>query len=170
MTPLESTGLTLFILVLVMGLFLTVFSFPGTVIILVDAFLYALLTGFTAIGVGILLLLAILSLLAEAVDFAFGMAGAAPFGFSSQGAWAAVVAASLVAALLTPFLFGLGTFFGIFLGGCAGLLTTELVRYGSMKPSLRPSAAAILGRLGAVLTKGCTALSMIIVTLLNIYS
>jgi uncharacterized protein YqgC (DUF456 family) len=169
-TPLESTGVTLFILVLIVGLFLTVFSFPGTVIIAADAFLYALLTGFTKIGLGLLLLLALISLLAEAVDFALGMAGAATLDFSSQGAWAAIVAACLGAALLTPFLLGLGTFLGIFLGGFTGLLATELIHYGRMKPLFRPPVTAIFGRVTAAFVKGGAALSMIIVTLLTIYS
>jgi uncharacterized protein YqgC (DUF456 family) len=169
-TPLESTGLTLFIIVLIVGLFMTVFSLPGTVVIMIDVLLYALVTHFSQIGVGMLLLLAVITLVAEAADIALGMAGATTFGFSGRAVWAAVAAACLGAAMLTPFLLGLGVFLGVFLGGFVGLLATEIVRYGRVKQTFRPLPAAILGRVTAVFAKGGAALSMIIVTLLTIYS
>ena len=57
MTPLEIGGLTLFILVLLFGAFSILFGFPGTVIILIDAVVYAAITGFGRIGFKILVTL-----------------------------------------------------------------------------------------------------------------
>ena len=88
MTPLEIGGLTLFILVLLFGTFSILFGFPGTVIILIDAVVYAAVTGFERIGFKILLTLLILSVLAEVADFAVGMAGAVKFGASRKAFWA----------------------------------------------------------------------------------
>lgn len=170
MTPLESTGLTLFIIVLMAGLFMTVFSLPGTVVIMIDVLLYALFTHFAPIGIGVLLLLVAISFVAEAVDISLGMAGATTFGFSAQAVWTALAAACIGVAVLTPLLLGLGIFLGVFLGGLTGLLATELIRYARVKQTFRPLPAAILGRVTAVFVKGGAALSMIIVTLLNIYS
>ena len=42
----EIAGLTVFILVLFMGIFSIVFGIPGTAVILIDVILYALITGF----------------------------------------------------------------------------------------------------------------------------
>ena len=38
MTPLEAAGLTIFILVLLIGFFATLLGLPGTLVILLDAF------------------------------------------------------------------------------------------------------------------------------------
>ena len=57
MTPLEVGGLTLFILVLLLGTFSILFGFPGTVIILIDAVVYGAITGFEKIGLKILITL-----------------------------------------------------------------------------------------------------------------
>lgn len=170
MTPLEITGLTLFILVLFVGIFSIVFGLPGTVIILIDAIFYAVFTGFDKIGVKVLVILLIISLLAETLDFALGMMGAAKFGASPKGIWASVIGGLIGAILLTPFLFGLGTIVGTFLGGFAGILTTELIRQGQLKPALRAGYGIILGRFSGMFVKGFLALVMIIITLTNIYS
>ena len=70
MTPLEIGGVTLFILVLLFGAFSILFGLPGTVIILIDAVIYAAVTGFEKIGFKVLITLLILSILAELADFA----------------------------------------------------------------------------------------------------
>lgn len=170
MTPLETTGLSLFILVLFLGLFATVFSYPGTVVILGDAVLYAVFTGFQQIGLLIIVILVILSILAEAIDFALGMVGAAHIDSSARAVLAAAAGSCIGAVVMTPLLLGLGTLVGIFFGGVIGLLVVELIRQSKMKPSLRPPVASMLGRVFAVFVKGGTALSMIIVVMLNIYS
>ena len=108
MSPWEIGGLTLFILVLLFGTFSILFGFPGTVIIFIDAFLYAAVTGFERIGFKILIALLTLSALAEVTDFAVGMAGAVKFGASRKGLWAFLAGGLIGALLLTPFLLGLG--------------------------------------------------------------
>jgi len=52
LTPLEIGGLSLFILVLLFGIFSIPFGLPGAMIILADAFLYATVTRFDEIGPG----------------------------------------------------------------------------------------------------------------------
>jgi uncharacterized protein len=163
-------GLSLFTVVLVLGLFATVFGFPGTVIIAVDVFLYATVTGFSPVGPVVLLIVVLLSLLAEAVDFALGMYGTVHFGTSTRDLVTATVGSCLGAVVLTPVLLGLGTLLGIFLGGFTALLLARLLQYRHMRAALRPTPAAIAARSAAVLAKGGAALAMIVVTLLNVYS
>ena len=127
MTPLEIGGLTLFILVLLFGAFSILFGFPGTVIILIDAFIYCAITGFEKIGLKILLTLLILSVLAEVADFAVGMAGAVKFGVSRKGFWAFTIGGFIGALLHDPFFLGLGLIIGTFLGGFIAILTVELL-------------------------------------------
>jgi len=161
-TPLEIAGLTVFILVLFMGIFSIVFGIPGTAVILIDVILYALIK--------IVLILLVISILAEAIDFSFGVAGAARFGISRRAIWISAISGLIGAVAMTPFFFGLGTVAGIFLGGFAGVLAIELIQQSKLKPALRTGYGAILGRVAGTLIKGFCALVMIVITMSNIYS
>ena len=170
MSPLEIGGLTVFILVLFFGAFSVLFGFPGTVIILLDAFVYAAVTGFEKIGFKVLLTLLILSVLAEIADFAVGMAGAAKFGASRRGFWGFLVGGLIGASLLAPFLLGLGIIAGALLGGFLGMTVLELLQRRRLKPSLRAAWGAVLGRAAGTIVKGLFALIMVIITLAGVYS
>ena len=170
MTPLEVGGLTLFIAVLLFGTFSILFGFPGTVIILIDAFVYSAVTGFEKIGFKILVTLVLLSVLAEVADFAVGMAGAVKFGVSRKGFWAFIVGGIVGALLMTPFFLGLGLIVGTFLGGFIAILVVEMLARNRLKPSLRAAYGAILGRVAGICVKGFFALIMVIITLTSVYS
>jgi uncharacterized protein YqgC (DUF456 family) len=169
-TPLEIAGLTVFILVLFMGIFSIVFGIPGTAVILIDVIIYALITGFERVSIKIVLILLVISILAEAIDFSFGVAGAARFGISKRAIWIAAISGVIGAVAMTPFFLGLGTVAGIFLGGFTGVLAIELVQQSKLKPALRAGHGAILGRIAGTLIKGFCALVMIVITMSNIYS
>ena len=170
MTPLEVVGLSIFILVLFAGIFSTIFGLPGTIIIFVDVILYALITGFHRIGIKIIFFMFIVTLLAETLDFALGMAGAARFIPSKKNFWAAAAGALLGGMAMTPALYGLGTVTGGFIGGFCGVLTVEILRQNRLKPAFRTSYRAVLTGMAGVLTKGFAALAMTIAALSNIYS
>jgi uncharacterized protein YqgC (DUF456 family) len=162
--------LTLFILVLLFGAFSILFGLPGTVIILIDATLYAAVTGFERIGFKILLTLLLLSILAELADFAVGMAGAVKFGASMKAFWASLIGGIIGAILMMPFLMGLGAVAGGFIGGFAGILTVELLRRNRLKPAFRAAWGATLGRGAGICVKGIFALVMIVITLSSVYN
>jgi uncharacterized protein len=170
LTALEVGGLTLFILVLLFGTFSILFGFPGTVIILIDAFVYSAVTGFEKIGIKILVTLLVLSALAEVADFAVGMAGAVKFGVSRKGFWAFTIGGFIGALVMTPFFLGLGLIMGTFLGGFIAILTVELLARNRLKPTLRAAYGAILGRVAGICVKGFIALIMVIITLTSVYS
>jgi uncharacterized protein YqgC (DUF456 family) len=170
LTPLEVGGLTLFIMVLLLGVFSVLFGFPGTVIILVDAFIYGAITGFEKIGLKILIALLVLTLLAEMADFAVSMAGAVRFGVSRKGFLAFAVGGFIGALLMTPFFLGLGLLIGTFLGGFIAMLIVELLARNKIKLTLRATYGAILGRVAGICVKGIFALIMVIMTLTSIYS
>jgi uncharacterized protein len=170
LTPLEIGGLTLFILVLLFGAFSILFGLPGTVIILIDAALYAAVTGFERIGFKTLLTLLLLSILAELADFAVGMGGAVKFGASRKAFWASVGGGLIGALMMAPFWFGLGAVAGGFLGGFTAILTVELLRQNRLKPALRAAWGAILGRAAGICVKGVFALIMVVITLTSVYN
>jgi len=170
LSPLEVGGLTIFILVLLFGAFSILFGLPGTAIILIDAFVYAAMTGFERIGPKILITLLILSVLAEITDFAVGMAGAVKFGSSRRGFWAFFIGGLIGASLMAPFLLGLGIIAGTFLGGFVGMTAIELLDRNRLKPTLRAAWGAVLGRSAGIIVKGFFALIMVIITLTSVYS
>lgn len=170
MTPFEIAGLTIFILVLFAGIFSTVFGIPGTIIILIDVILYALITGFEKIGITIIVILIAITILAEGLDFVLGMSGAARLEITKRVVWISAVCGLAGAMILTPVFFGLGTVLGIFLGGFACVLIFQLFHQSKLKPALRAGNGALLWRVTGTLTKGFCALVMIIITMSNIYS
>lgn len=170
MTPLEAGGLTLFILVMLFGIFSILFGLPGTVIILIDALIYGAITGFEEIGLKILVILLVLSVLAEVADFAVSAAGAVKFRVSKRGFWAFTIGGFIGAFLMTPFLLGLGMLIGSFLGGFIAMMAMELLARSKLKPTLRATYGAILGRMAGIFVKGLFAVIMVIITLTSIYS
>lgn len=170
MSPFEVAGLTIFILILFIGIFSIIFGFPGTVIILIDVVVYSLITGFKTIGWKILIVLIILSILAETIDFMLGSVGAKKFGSSKKGIIASLIGAIAGAILMTPFLMGLGAVIGAFLGGFAGTFLVELIEQKKLKPAVRAGYGTLIGRIAGIFAKSFFALVMIIIILSKIYS
>jgi uncharacterized protein YqgC (DUF456 family) len=170
LTPVEIAGLTIFILVLFAGIFSTVLGIPGTIIILLDVILYALITGFGKIGVKIIVVLIVIAILAEGLDFVLGMSGAARMEITRKIVWVSALSSLAGAMILTPVFFGLGTVMGIFLGGFVCVLIFELLHQSKLKPALRADLGTFLARVAGTLVKGFCALVMIVITMSNIYS
>jgi uncharacterized protein YqgC (DUF456 family) len=170
MPPMELAGLTVFIVLLFAGVYLTIFGLPGTVLILLDVFVYALITGFNRIGFKAIVLLVVMTIAAEALGFTMEMASTVRFGPSLRGLLAATTGCVLGALFLTPILWGLGTLLGIFLGGFTGFFIMEMLRQSRLKPAFRAPSRAILATAAGTFTKGSFAVAMSVVTLSNIYS
>ncbi len=170
MPPLEMTGLTIFILVLFAGVYVSTIGLAGTFLILADVFFYSLATGFSKIGLKIIVLLVLLALLAEALSLTTEMASKVRLVPSWKG-FVASLAGGLVGALcLTPLLLGLGVLLGILLGSFTGFFLCELFRQRRSKPTFRASSGAMLASAAGMFAKGSLALIMTIVTLNSIYS
>lgn len=163
-------GLTVFILVLFLGIFLTVLGLPGTVLIVFDVMAYALATGFAQIGFKVILILVAMAIVAELLDFLLGMASAVRFGSSRGGMWAALIGSLAGAIILTPFFLGLGTLIGIFLGGGVAVFAAEMLQRRKLKPSFRAGLGAMLGRMAGVAVKGLLSVTMAAIALFQIYS
>jgi uncharacterized protein YqgC (DUF456 family) len=169
-TPLEYAGLTVFILVLLIGFFSILLGLPGTLVILFDVLVYAIVTGFDKIGFWILLVLIVISAIAESLEFMLGITWAKRYGTSKRGIVASLVGGIIGAVLLTPFFLGLGALIGSFLGALLGAFFTEVLNQRELKPAARAGFGALMGRLTGLFAKGLCALAMVIITLMAIYS
>jgi uncharacterized protein len=170
LSAIESAGLTLFILVLFLGLFSIIFGLPGTIVILVDVIAYGMITGFDMIGLKVILALLALATAAEILEFLLGMSTALRFGLSMRSLGASIVGGIAGAVVMTPIFFGLGAVLGAFIGGFTGVLLVELIRQGHLKPAFRAGFRAMSARVAGTLAKGFLALVMVVITLTNIYS
>jgi len=170
LSPVAMAGLTLFILILFVGIFSIIFGLPGTFIILIDVILYAWITDFETIGLKIIVILVVLSLLAEAMDFLLGIVGAKKFGASKRGILASVIGGIAGAILMTPLLLGLGAIIGAFLGGFVGTFLVEYLENKKLKSSVRMGYGVLLGKIAGVFLKGFFAILMTVISLMAIYS
>jgi hypothetical protein len=115
---------------------------PGTPLILAGALLHAVLTDFAPIGAGRLAILALLTVVAESLDYLGGALGARRFGASRWGMLGAAAGA------LIGLLFGLP---GLLLGALLGSTLAELLHRRRIEASLRAGAGTVLGlALGAL--------------------
>ncbi len=169
MPLLETAGLAIFVVVLFIGVFSIIFGFPGTFLILGDVVVYALATGFEKIGFKVIIVLALLSLLAEMADFFMGIAGTRKYGSTKIGVTLSIIGGIIGAVVMVPILLGLGAIIGAFLGGFAGAFLGEYLERGKLKPALRAGYGALIGRVVGVLFKGSLAIVMVAITMSSIY-
>jgi uncharacterized protein YqgC (DUF456 family) len=125
---------------------------PGTPLILAAALLHALVTDFSPIGAGRLLLLAGLAALAYVLEYVASAVGVKKLGGS---VWAIVGAA--VGAVVGLF-FGLP---GLLIGPVIGAVAGELIKSGEVERSLKAGFGALVGIVVALLGRFALAFTMV---------
>lgn len=170
MPSLEAAGFTTFIIVLFVGGFSTIFGFPGMVLILVDIVIFSWCTSFDTIGFKLIVIFFLTVLVAEAGDFSLGMIGAKKFGTTKGEFLSAIIGAFLGILIVTPFLMGLGILTGAYVGGFIGMFIVAYIHDKDAKPSFRRDTGHFVVKMTVVFCKEVLATSMIIITMLQIYS
>jgi len=136
--PTNTIVLILTALIMAVGLVGTVLPIiPGTVLILLGAFIYALAEGFQIIGWPTLLALVVLTLIATTADIWASSVGAKIGGASG---WSVVV--GLIGGLVGLVVFSLP---GAIIGAIGGVLLTEIVRVGDLKQAFKAGGGWIVG-------------------------
>jgi uncharacterized protein len=152
------------------GIYMSLFGLPGTVVIFTDVLAYAAVTGFDRIGFKILLFLLIFSVIGEMIDFLMGITDSLNPLPSKRLFFVSALSAIAGSCILTPFFLGLGAFGGFFLGCFAGIMIMEFVRQTKLQAPFKASNHAVFVMIGGKMVKGCIALVMIALSLANIYS
>jgi uncharacterized protein YqgC (DUF456 family) len=127
-------------------------AMPGVVLILAGAAVHAVATGFDPLGPGRLTILALLTILAYALDYVAGALGVKRFGGSG---WA--VAGAVAGALVGMFL-GLP---GLLLGPMLGALAAEYLYTRRLNTSARAAIGTVVGLLVGAVAKIGLGLTMI---------
>ena len=164
MMVLSILGHILFFCFLFFGLISLFFGLPGTWMIFIAIVLYALVTGFAEIGGGVIVLLGLLTLSGELVEYLFGIAGARRFGSSNRGIVFSILGGFAGAVLGAPLFFGFGAVLGALVGAFMGAVFIELLTYGptEWKKALRSGWGNFIGRIAGVITKLAIAIGMIV--------
>ena len=163
----EILALIILILFSIVGFAAIFFTTFGTLIIFIGALLYAMITGFSIIGFKTLLLLFVLYLTGEALEYFLVIFGAKKLGGSNAAVAGALIGA-IVGAILGVSFFGIGliagTFFGIFLGA----FTAELLLRKDLRKSLKAGAGGVIGRVGSVAAKLVIGVLMIAIMIFKV--
>jgi len=164
---------SILIVVQIIGLALALFQMPGLWLMLAATGVYAWVTMSRGYVGWSLVVLLILALLAEAVEFVAGGAGAKKAGASKMGMFAAMLG-GIVGAILGTFVVPIpivGTIIGACIGSFVGAMGVEYYKRQDLDHSLRVGYGAAQGRLMGILGKlaiGCVMLLVTIVVALPI--
>jgi len=161
-------GWTGFYLGLLVGLLFIPLGLGGTFIILGDAVLLGLLTGFERVGWVALIAMAGLAVVGEIIESVIGVFTVRKFGASRWAMLGTFVGGIAGAALGTPVMPVIGSLAGAFVGAFAGAFGAEILYRRQMQASLRAGWGAFVGRLLAVLIKFELGVVMIIIVIMEI--
>lgn len=167
MSVLATAGLTIFTLLMFIGLMSIASGLPGTLIILGAALIYAVVTGFGTVGLKVLAALAALAIVSEFLDVLFIMKGSRGSGFSKAGAVSSIVGGLAGAAVLTPVLMGLGAFMGVLIGGIGANLLVDISNQRGRKAF---TYRDVFGSAARKVVKGVCGIAMVLIVLSAIYS
>jgi uncharacterized protein YqgC (DUF456 family) len=169
----ETLGLLLLSVGMLVGLAVIPFGLPGVAIILVSIFIYSILTGFSAgVGVFFFVVLCILTVIAETADNWLTVLGARRFGASKAAIWlsllggigGAILIGGPAAALVGPF----GPLVGGFAGAFLIVFGYERYRAKTTREALRAGCGTLLGRTAGILLKLVIAVSMVVAVVVSI--
>lgn len=163
----EILALVILILLSLIGFAAIFFTTFGTLVILLGAVLYAFMTGFSIVRLETLLVLLILYLCGEVLEYFFIIIGAKKLGASNAAVVGAIVG-GILGAILGAGVFGIGLILGTLVGIFLGAFVVELILQKNLVKSLKAGSGGVLGRLGSIVAKVIIALIMFVILALNI--
>lgn len=146
-----------------------IFNLPGNFIILGFSLLLAWYEGFEKLNIKIIVVLIIIALLAELVDFLIGVIGAKRYQSSNRAIFVSIIFGIIGGIWLSPLFFGFGALIGAFIGAYIGALLVELINGRNMSESLHSAWGVFLGKLGGVFSKILMGLIMVFITVKSFF-
>jgi len=160
--------LALYILVSLAGLISLIFGLPGTFIILGASVLYGWYGGFSEITVRVIIILVVLALAGELIEFLLGILGSKKYESSNRAIVGSIIFGIIGAVMGAPFFFGIGAVIGAFAGAFAGAILMELSQGKKMDEAIKSGWGAFLGRVAGTISKGAVGIAMITITVLAV--
>jgi uncharacterized protein YqgC (DUF456 family) len=150
----------------VAGLLMIPFGLPGTWVQVAALAAYAYFTGFATVGWVPVVVVALLALAAEAIEFLLGGSFARRYGGGRRAAWGAIVGGMVGAVVGIPLPI-IGSIVGSLVGSFVGAALFELTTERGVGPALRTGWGALLGRLVATAVKSGVGVAVAAVALLT---
>ncbi len=165
---LEVIALIIASLVFLVGLIIAALGLPGTFVILAGAILYNLITWSWSISFEILFILLGLAILAELIEFIFGLLGAKIFkmsGWTTFGFIAGLIIGAIVGVPIPV----IGSVIGMLVGGFLGAFIVSYIEKNNFKKSLKAGFGAFVIGIGSILLKLVLAVIMIVIFYVTLF-
>ena len=164
---LEIVALIIASLVFLVGLIIAALGLPGTFVILAGAIIYNLITWSWSIPFEILAILFALALLAELIEFIFGLLGAKIFKMSGWNTFG-FIAGLLIGAIIGVPIPIIGSVIGMLVGGFLGAFIVSYIEKNNFKKSLKAGFGAFVTGIGSIVLKLVIAVIMIVIFFLTV--
>ena len=160
--------LAFYLLFSLAGLISLIFGLPGNFVILGASMLYGWYGGFQEITVKIIIILIVLALAGELIEFLLGILGSKKYESSNRAVVGSIIFGIIGAVMGAPFFFGIGAVVGAFAGAFAGAIIVELSQGKNMDEALKSGWGAFIGRVAGTISKGAVGIAMIAVTVIAV--
>ncbi len=145
-----------------------VFGMPGTLISFIAVFLFVLITKAHYIGWITVIILAVLTLLAELGEILFGIKDASKAGVSRKAVIVSIIGGIAGSIVLAPLLLGIGAIIGAALGTFTGAFIVSIMESRQTLDAAHKGWVSAIGRLKGTIFKGMVAIIMVIICIVEI--
>jgi len=153
----------LFIAMLAFSIVSIFLSIPGNFIVFLNTLLYGIATDFYNLSFSFLVIVFIVAVSVELLEYLIIAFGARKYGASKLGVVAAIVGG--IGGSISGFFFSpvLGAIIGGFLGVMVGTMAIELIRGKALKEALYATYGALLGRVGGLSIKAIGTVTLVVI-------
>lgn len=162
--------LVLFFLFSIAGIFSHFFGLPGNWVILIVSFLLAWAGDFDKIQPNTLIILLLLTLFGEVIEFVLGIVGAKKYKASNKAIAGSIIFGIIGAVMGAPFFLGIGSIIGAFAGAFAGAVIVELFQGKSINNAVNSGWGTFLGRVGGSFAKIFLGIVMVVITVSSYFN
>ncbi len=158
----EIVGMIFFWIILIAGVMVIPFGIAGTFVIVADALIYGLITGFEKITLPFVGLLLGIAVAVEIIEAVFGAVLAKKYGGTKWAMAGAVIGGFIGAVLGTPVTPIIGTFLGAFVGAFVGAFLLHGLSTADWNEALNVGLGAFFGAVSGKFTKIIVAIIMVV--------
>ena len=165
---LETIALIIVSIIFLVGLIIAALGLPGTFVVLAGAVIYNLITWSWSVSLQTLFILLGIALLAELIEFVFGLVGAKVFrmsGWTTFGFIAGLILGAIVG-VPVPIL---GSVLGMLLGSFLGAFIFSYAEKHDFKKSLKAGIGAFVTGISSIILKLALAVVMVVVFFLALF-
>jgi uncharacterized protein YqgC (DUF456 family) len=138
-------------------------SIPGNFIVFLNTLLYGVITNFDKLSFTFLLIIFIIAILVELLEYLIIAFGARKYGASKLGVIGAIIGG--IGGGISGFFFSpvLGAIIGGFIGVMIGTMAIELLRGKNIREVLYATYGALLGRVGGLTVKAIGTVTLVVI-------